>query len=88
MADKLTRRAVTQRITQEQEAMAKEATYLKRELERFAADIIKGGSYAGWAQNIANEAVALAVRAAAYDAAKDVASIAIPDIDSTPIEGM
>lgn len=75
MTDDLARRTTAKRVSQEQKTMARDAMDLKRELERFCADIIKGGPYAGRARNIARDAVELAMKAAACDTAVDIASI-------------
>lgn len=77
MTDKLTRRATAQRVAQEQEAMAAWAMALQKEVQRFCADIIQGGPYAGRAQAIASDAIELAMKAASFDAASDVAAIAV-----------
>ncbi|MDQ1041548.1 guanyl-specific ribonuclease Sa [Streptomyces sp. V3I8] len=82
--DEPARQNITRKVDRERREMAKEATDLQREVQRFCADIIRGGPYAGRARNIARDAVELAARAAALDAASDVADAVLPQDENAP----
>lgn len=74
-SDSFAQRATNKRVTDAHNELAREAMHLKGEVERFCAEIIKGGPYAGRARNIAHDALDLITAAVAYDSIDDIAEI-------------